>query len=294
MGKLLKLKNQFKSIFNNLKYYLMGIYQIIDNDNLFLMASAITFNILTCVIPLIFIIFAVVGNILSYEVVQDKIFNFVENLIPYQSTARYIEQIIEERVREFVAFKNTAGWIGGVGLFITASSLFNTLSVVLNKTYEIEVKKSFIYVKLRDVLLIILVILLLAIYILIIPIIELFLKIIKLLPFVNIFYIPIINSFFIYSFSFIIVLGIFYIIFTVIPHKLLPAKVRLISAFYTTFFWLVAKFIFGYYLIKFATFSRIYGTYAVFIIVIFWIYYSSMILIIGAAIGHLYKNRISH
>lgn len=286
------MKNKIKNIYESLKYYFTGVYQIIENDNLFLMSSAITFNILTCIIPLIFIIFSIIGNILSYEVVQTKIFMFVENIIPYESTARYIEQIIDERVKEFVNFKKTAGYIGGIGLFITASSLFNTLSVVLNKTFEIQVKKSYIYVKLRDIALIFLVIVLLAVYILVIPIIELFFKLIKILPIVNIFHVPLINSFLIYLVSFILVLTVFYIIFTVIPYKLLPSKVRFVSALVTTIFWLIAKFIFGYYLIKFATFNRIYGTYAVFIIVIFWVYYTSMILVIGAAVGHLYNKKL--
>ena len=36
---------------------------------------------------------------------------------------------------------------------------------------------------------------------------------------------------------------------------------------------------------------KIYGTYVLFVVVAFWIYYSSIVFIIGAEIGKLYSDR---
>lgn len=283
--------DKLKKLFKSLNYYFNGIYQLIDDENLFLMSSAITFNLITCIIPLILIIFSVIGNILTYDAIQNKIYNFIENTIPYPSTARYIEIIIEDRVNEFIAFKNSAGFLGAIGLFITASSLFNSLSVILNKIYEINKRKNFILAKLRDIGLIIITILLLSLYILIVPLLELFIKLIKYLPFLNIVNFPTVNYLFVNIISFVIVFLIFYLIYTILPYKLLKNEIRIVSAFTSSILWTIAKLVFGYYLIKFASFNKIYGTYAVFVIVVFWVYYTSMILVIGASIGHLYDKK---
>jgi len=40
-----------------------------------------------------------------------------------------------------------------------------------------------------------------------------------------------------------------------------------------------------------ATLNRIYGTYALIVVVAFWIYYSSILFLVGAEIGQLYRER---
>ena len=55
-------------------------------------------------------------------------------------------------------------------------------------------------------------------------------------------------------------------------------------------FWETAKQGFGFYLHHFATFGRIYGTYAL-VGCRVWIYYSSIIFIIGTEIGRLYTEQ---
>jgi uncharacterized BrkB/YihY/UPF0761 family membrane protein len=47
------------------------------------------------------------------------------------------------------------------------------------------------------------------------------------------------------------------------------------------------------YLSNFTTFSRIYGAYALGIVVAFWIYYTAAVFILGAEIGKLFDERVS-
>jgi membrane protein len=82
-------------------------------------------------------------------------------------------------------------------------------------------------------------------------------------------------------------LGIYYFI----PSGRLQTKMVFLSTFWASFLWLVAKELFGYYISHAALLNRIYGTYIFVVIVALWIYYSSLILIIGAEIGQLYKDR---
>ncbi|MCH7827530.1 MAG: hypothetical protein IIC75_06115, partial [Bacteroidetes bacterium] len=50
--------------------------------------------------------------------------------------------------------------------------------------------------------------------------------------------------------------------------------------------------VFGYYIYHFGFIGRIYGTYAFLVVVAFWIYYSSVVFIIGAEIAKLHSDRV--
>jgi membrane protein len=66
-----------------------------------------------------------------------------------------------------------------------------------------------------------------------------------------------------------------------------------IGAMWASIFWVAAKILFGIYLSKFTTFSRIYGAYALGIVVAFWIYYSAAVFILGAEIAKLFDERLN-
>jgi uncharacterized BrkB/YihY/UPF0761 family membrane protein len=49
--------------------------------------------------------------------------------------------------------------------------------------------------------------------------------------------------------------------------------------------------VFGFYITHFASIERIYGAYVLVVLLAVWIYYSSIIFILGAEIGQLYRER---
>ena len=66
----------------------------------------------------------------------------------------------------------------------------------------------------------------------------------------------------------------------------------LLGALWAALLWVGAKLLFGLYLSSFKTFSRIYGAYALGVVVAFWIYYSGVVFIIGAEIAKLFDERL--
>ena len=66
----------------------------------------------------------------------------------------------------------------------------------------------------------------------------------------------------------------------------------LIGSLWASMLWVGAKVLFGMYLASFTTFSRIYGAYALGVVVAFWIYYTAVVFIIGAEIGKLFDERL--
>jgi membrane protein len=56
--------------------------------------------------------------------------------------------------------------------------------------------------------------------------------------------------------------------------------------------WVAIKVLFGYYLSNFQTGGEIYGTYALLIVIVLWIYYTEAVFIIGAETGKLFDYRL--
>ena len=91
--------------------------------------------------------------------------------------------------------------------------------------------------------------------------------------------------------SLIIIFLVFFILYVSVPIRKLGRKATFVSSLWAAILWETAKQGFGFYLHHFTTLGRIYGTYAIVVVVAFWIYYSSIVFIIGAEIGRLYTER---
>ena len=76
------------------------------------------------------------------------------------------------------------------------------------------------------------------------------------------------------------------------PTQKIRKRSVVLGAAWASIFWVGAKILFGIYLSNFTTFSRIYGAYALGIVVAFWIYYTAAVFILGAEIGKLFDERV--
>ena len=84
---------------------------------------------------------------------------------------------------------------------------------------------------------------------------------------------------------------LFLVFYYLIPYEKLGKKVPLAGAFWATVLWEVARSIFGYYVTNFLVLNKVYGAFVLIIVVMFWIFYSSILFIIGAEIAQLYRER---
>lgn len=271
-------------------HYVGGLYQRIDKHHVFLLSSGLAFSVFVCVIPLVLIIFAALGIVLEKPAIRDEIILFIEHAIPQKDYAHFIEELVFSRVDEFVIYKNLAGTIGIIGILFASSGLFSSMRTILNTVYRNGPKEPFFLGKLRDMGLIVLVL----IYFLLSTAILPGLRIIKEFT----YNIAIIRDFFsifpeglvLQTLSFFLILSSFLIIYFTVPHKRPPWKTILISGLSAALLWHIAAQLFGFYVTNFITFKRIYGTYALMLAIAFWIYYTSMVFIIGAEIGQLYRE----
>lgn len=278
-------------IYEELKYYAIGLYNRIDQHHLFLSGGGIAFSLFASILPLTLIAFSILGNILDNTAVEVQLTNILNTIIPYPEYAQKIHSIIMSRVPEVIQYKTWAGITGAFGLLFISSGLFSSLRTILNSIFHFTDDKHMLIGKLRDLGMVILLVIFLFLAIIGFPALNILtkfaldseiLKMFRLTPFVEI----------LFSIgSTLIILIMFYIFYKLIPYAKLGRRVPFVAALTATILWEIARQLFGYYISSVATLDRIYGTYALLVIVAFWIYYSSILFLVGAEVGQLYRER---
>jgi len=94
-----------------------------------------------------------------------------------------------------------------------------------------------------------------------------------------------------YSVSLLLILVIistlFTVIYKVLPDAVIAWKDAMVGAIFTTVLFLIGKFLIGYYLGN-SNIGVTYGTAASIVIILLWVYYSSIILYFGAEFTRMY------
>jgi membrane protein len=275
-----------------LKHYFGGLYIRMDQHHLFLFSGGLAFSLFTCIIPLILIVFWILGNFLSSEEMELQIITLINTIIPYGEYAEFVKQIIFSRVEEVIELKNVAGIVGFSGLFFAASGFFSSMRTVLNKINGTDIDINFFLGKLRDFLVILVAILIFFASILALPLIEVFTSIAQSTRYLQFFNHPIFQQLFTILVSLFIMFVLMYLFYSFIPTSKIKHRSALVGAIWASSLWVGMKILFGYYLANFQTWGKIYGAYALVIVIAFWIYYTAAVFILGAEIGKLFDDRL--
>lgn len=270
-----------------------GLYFRTDEHHVFLLAGGLAFSLFVCAIPFVLILFSVLGSILDSTYMQYQVNTLIDAVIPYSKYADFVKKIIFTRIDEVIQYKALAGIIGGFGLLFAASGLFSSMRTILNKVFGVEIDVNLLLGKLRDFALIVIFILVFFITTISMPIIELIRQAAESSNILsNIFSSGILEQFLFSILSLIVIFVSFSFLYIAVPIKKMGKKPTLWGAFWAAVLWEGAKLLFGYYLHHFSSLGEIYGTYTLIVVVAFWVYYSSVVFIIGAEIARLTADRL--
>ncbi|MBS1550453.1 MAG: YihY/virulence factor BrkB family protein [Bacteroidetes bacterium] len=288
-AKISRIKNQ--KFFKTLYYYADNLIDKFDNDHIWIMSSGISFNILICLIPFFLMLLTVLGIYLDSNTVQERLVSYFNSMIPLpgQYKERFIFELIE-RTKELSTNTFLTGTIGLGGLFWTVSGLFSAMREVLRKIYQVNTELNYFIGKLRDFLLVIVSVILFLTSMAItstVQVVEMysqgiFGEYLTLTLFQRI--IPV-------TLGLAVSFCLFYVLYAYVPHWKFHRKVVIFSSAVAAIFFEALKFLFSVYILKIANYGRIYGTYATIVISIFYIYYLSVIFVVGAELGQIYNLR---
>jgi membrane protein len=239
--------------------------------------------------PLLLVIITLLGFIYKKATVTTDVFTQVSGLIG-NSAATQLQSILINMSKQ----TNTTllGVIGILVFIFGATSIFSEIQSSINYIWSIKAKPKrswlkYITDRLLSLLLVIGMGFVMMVTILANILIDLLsVRIQHFLGYVNIGLLKVYN----FSLLFIVVTFVFIVIFKVLPDAKIHWKDAVIGAVFTSVLFLIGKFLISYYL-GLAKSINAYGAATSIILVLTWVYYSSMILYYGAEFTEVYAKK---
>jgi membrane protein len=269
-------KLSWKGIIEVLKNTFKGI----SDDKVIKLSGSLSYSTVFAMGPLLVVIISVCGLVLGAESAQGKVYEVLKGFVG-QDTAVQLQEIIRNAA---VSGKSTmAIVIGGIALLIGATSVFAEIQDSINDIWGLKPKPKKSWLKfLKDRFLSFSVIVSLGFLLLVSLAIT---GIIEALSGRLQARFPNITVAIFYLVNLLLTLGTSLLIFAVIFKVLPDAKIRwkdvMSGALITAFLFMIGKFAISFYVSKTKVGST-YGAAGSLVVLLVWIYYSSIILYLGA------------
>ncbi len=253
------------------------------------LGAALAYYTVFSLVPFLVVVIAVIGLVFGEVAAQSAILSQIAELVGEQ-TAAAIKDMIQRADQPSTGLFATA--VAVATLLIGASGVFGQLQDALNTVWGVEPKEdrgvwgfikdrflSFVAVLGTGFLLLVSLILSSALSALgkwfngLLPLPEIVLQVMN------------------FAVSFVIITGLFALIFKVLPDAKVAWRDVWIGAALTSALFTIGKFALGVYLGK-SNVASAYGAAGSLVLVLLWVYYSAQILLYGAEFTQVYANRV--
>jgi membrane protein len=295
---------KLRSIKESTRYYATGLYRMLDKPDSFVWAQAIAFKVLVTIVPLIILATGVLGQVLRREQPFEAVAAFVREFLP----PFYGDQLIVF-LDQLQRASGTLTIIGVAGLIVSGITLFTTLRIVITNIFagDYHRPRGLVRSYLLD-------------FRMVLQVGLLFLLSIGLSIGVQW-----LNTFGLGAFQqvgltavwiqegwrslfqvlglvvpFLITALMFFQLIYFIPKPHPPRSSAAIGALVTSVLWEFAKYLFTFYATSIGRFERyqqqegigaLGDTFVLIIAFVFWVYFSGLVLIVGASISMLHEMR---
>ena len=285
------------------RYYLRGIVREVASKNLFLWAQAIAFKVLVTVVPIVILATGLAGRVLRGNDAFATVARLIHDFLP-PSQSNQLVSFLEQLQQA----SGTIVGVGGVGLFLSAVSLLITLRIAVGNAFEQDWHegRSLLRSYLFDVRMVLQVGLLFALTIGLsvatqsIPAASLFDALGAEGAWMREGWRRLLRTFSLFV-PFFITTAMFFQLYYFVPKPHPRKRSALTGALIAGALWEVAKQAFTYYATYVGRFDQ-YGpaeeglnalgnTFGLIIAFVFWVYFSGVVLMVGAVIASLREHR---
>jgi len=253
-------------------------------DNGVLLASALAFDLLLYSIPLSLLLISAMGyTVVGSERALSEVSTVVERLLPIS------HEDFMNNLSHIVANRGPLGLAGFVIFFVLSSAVFGTVRAILNRVFDVARPRSFLKGKGRDF-----VVMLVAVALLILTFSTSWL-LTFLRGFAERFPVlaPLLQPGWMVAsrlLGFLFTMALLYVLYRFCPAKILRRDSLWLAALAGAALFDLSKWAFTWYVAFAQTNVALYGALGAFIFFILWLYYGSVMFIIGAEVGWSYEQ----
>lgn len=266
-----------------------------SEDRVTKLSAALAYYTIFSLSPLIIIVISSASLIYSQDALENRLFAQINKLVGHDAAVQ---------IQQFVANASLSGKssfalaIGIVTLIIGATAVFTEIQDSINLIWKVKAvpkkgwKKLITNRLLSFSLIVSLGFLLLVSLVVNSLVLSLGNKLTRFIPEITdttAIVILIVNN----VLTFAVVTGVFAVIFKVLPDVILKWKSALVGAAFTAILFGLGKYLIGLYLEK-SNPGLVFGSAGSIIIILVWIYYTSIILYFGAEFTQVYAEKYDH
>ena len=274
--------------FQNFLGFARRVYHKAGADDIFFLAGGIAFNLLLAAVPFLLLLVAIFGYFLE-ATVADPAAAAVAYVVDVLPASPAVVEFVHEMVDDVVGQRGTFGIAGVVLLIWVSTRLIGSLRSALRLIFDVREDRGIVGGKIFDAKMVVvagtlfmantaITIGLEAVRTYGVELLGLGEREVRLLE-------TAVAQLLAFAFIFLM----FALIYRFLPARRIPWRIALAAATFTAVTFELLKGVFAWWVANFATYSTAYGTLATLIIVVFWIYYSAVVFVLGGVVGQVYE-----
>lgn len=282
-----KIKHRAKNIFEILKESAMNFGR--NSDMKF--SAALSYYTIFSLAPMLILAISIGSILFGREAIQGHLFGQINGLVGNEASLQ-----IQEMLTKITLEKNSvlATIIGVVTFFIGATGVFGEIQSTINMIWGLKSKPKKGFVKyivnrLLSFAMVVTIGFLLVVSMIASALINLLNDQLHNVIHSTTFFIMIVTN----AVSLLIISMLFTLVFKFLPDSIVRWKDAFVGSLFTSALFLLGKYLIGLYLANSAS-ASVYGAAGSLIILLLWIYYSSILLYFGAEFTKTYAIRYGH
>jgi membrane protein len=268
--------------------FIVRIYNKAGQDDIFFLAGGIAFNVLIAAVPFLLMLIAIFGFVLPamVEDPQQAAVNYVVSFLPAsQVVVTYTRAVVDD----IIAGRTQAGLVGLLLFIWFSTRLIGSLRSVLREVFDLQEDRGIIEGKIFDAIMVmILGTLFLANTGITIAIEAVHTYGVQWLGLQEFAEVRALQAVYGQLLAFGFIFLMFVLMYRYLPARRIRWRIAFVAATFTSVSWELLKAGFAWYVANFADYTSTYGALATLILLVFWIYYSSVVFILGGEVGQVY------
>lgn len=288
------MRTSLRNIGSTLRDYAKRVWDNSGEDNIFFLASGISFNILLAIVPFL-LLFATALTYLSHEptaLVVVRVAELMDRFLPARGDGH--ESAVTQLVIQIVKSRGAVSVYAAIGFIWFSTRLFGSLRSVLCSIFDIEQDRGIVEGKIFDVRVTVVSSLLLVVY----TALSAYLAIATTRG------VSVLADFGLrqdvmgrleYSIgrilALVFIVALFYGLYKFVPNKRIRWQTALLAASFTGAAFEIARVVFAMYARSFRPGSMYSGTVAALVVAVLWVYYAAVVFILGGEVAQVYELR---
>ncbi len=262
-----------------------GVWRKGSQDNIFFLAGAISFDVMVAFIPLVLAVVGIAGTVLQRQEIQDMVFQYLDQTIPAAVNLPY-RRIINDLAQNSTGILS----IGTLFFLWISTRLVGTLRIALREIFDMTQARGILVGKLFDIRMVLTAGTLFGVNFLLTVVLKVGAEAATRTTGVQISDIPLLNqasAWWPQIVALVTIWFMFFLVYRYLPPRRIQVRTALIAATFTAIAAEVLKYGFTLYVQNVARFDEFWGNVATFVILVLWIYYTSLVFILGGEVAQV-------